>query len=642
MKKNNGFILSLIILATMAGCQAGVNSNPTPSDSLDPSTSVVNPTTSGTQVTTATPTTNVTTANNTTTKPSSTVTTNGQTTSTKPTPTGNLYNATIASTAPDYYESARGLKGEALKAELHNIIKQNHKAYSYNSTINDMMKEYDLVYGNSSKLNLIYTGETSKSTAFNKEHVWAKSHGDFGTAAGPGSDLHNLRPCNENLNSTRGNDNFGSTNGQGSLASKGWEGNYSSGGLFEPRDDFKGDVARTIFYMATRYEKTDTYGYDLELSSPSNTSKYYNFSSGASGTHGRFDDLYEWATSGIDPVDNFEVNRNNIIYDKYQKNRNPFVDHPEFIIMIYDKNYNGAGALNDLTGTGGTVEDSVNAVEELIEAIGTVTLDSLSAIEAAEEAYNRLTDEAKAMVDSELYQKLLDARKTYNQLFEAEKPNKVVEMINSIGDVTLEDQNLIEEIEELYNSLTDDQKAKVTNYEVLVAARAKLNELIAAAPKEEVIYQGNWESCTGAPASGYASATLTLSGKTWNISNCYKNGADFRLGSNKVASLESKYLSALGLSSADGSALEMGWDINNAASISFETNGSYGTVNKLYILKSVDGGNTYSLCEEFDYSAANPVYEIKGTMDSSVRYALVITGSKPRLILTSVTIKGAK
>ena len=100
-----------------------------------------------------------------------------------------------------------------------------------------MMKEYDLVYGNSSKLNLIYTGETSTSTAFNKEHVWAKSHGSFGTDRGPGSDLHNLRPCNENLNSTRGNDDFGETKGQGSLASKGWEGNYSSGGFFEPRDD---------------------------------------------------------------------------------------------------------------------------------------------------------------------------------------------------------------------------------------------------------------------------------------------------------------------------------------------------------------------------------------------------------------------
>ena len=79
---------------------------------------------------------------------------------------------------------------------------------------------------------------------------------------------------------------------------------------------------------------------------------------------------------------------------------------------------------------------------------------------------------------------MLAAREAYNQLFEAQKPNKVIEMINSIGEVTLEDQELIEEIEELYNSLTDEQKAKVTNYETLVAARAKLNELIAAAPKE--------------------------------------------------------------------------------------------------------------------------------------------------------------
>ena len=53
-----------------------------------------------------------------------------------------MYQATIESNAPDYYESVRGLKGQELKNALHNLI-DGHKTYSYNSDINDYMKNYD-------------------------------------------------------------------------------------------------------------------------------------------------------------------------------------------------------------------------------------------------------------------------------------------------------------------------------------------------------------------------------------------------------------------------------------------------------------------------------------------------------------------
>lgn len=548
-------------------------------------------------------------------------------------PITNLYEATIESNAPDYYESVRGLKGEELKDALHEIIK-GHTTFAYNSSINTYMKDYDVDYDNPNNLMLIYTGSASMSTSFNKEHVWAKSHGDFGTSKGPGSDLHNLRPCYNNLNSTRGNLDFA----EGGSEISSYPGNYKTSSTFEPRDDFKGDVARTIFYMATRYEDSEGY-LDLELEAPSNTSRYLDLSIGADGVHGEFDDLYSWATSGIDPVNNYEVNRNNIIYEDYQHNRNPFVDHPEFIIMIYDKNYNGPGALLDLTGET-TSEESAKRVEDLILNIGEVTLDSLKAILDAEEAYNNLSNEAKSLINEEIYQILLDARETYNQLYEENIVNIVIALIDSIGEVTLQSESTIKQAEEAYNSLTEEQKSQVTNYDELVEAREVLNELLANAPKtEEVLYTGEFANIEGA-TSAYNEANLTLAGKSWFASKCYKQGNEFRLGHNKTLTLDSKFADVLGLTSADGAYLEMNWDIENSKKITFTTNGDYGTINKVYILKSIDQGSTYIKCSELDYSESITTYSYEGELESSARYALVIVGSKPRLILDKVEVIG--
>ncbi len=253
-----------------------------------------------------------------------------------------------------YYESVRGLKGPELKEGLNKIIK-GHTTYSYNS-LNETMKVTDIDPFNSSNIILTYEGSKPKNTSFNKEHTRAKSIGSFGTSRGPGSDMHHLRPSNSNLNSTRSNFDFAeNSSGKDVADSYSWgtesmRGNKVGNNLFEPKDEFKGDVARMIFYMATRYEGNDGYC-DLEVGvnrsySGIDSSKYYVFT-GAAGYHGNFNDLYKWATTDIDPVSDFEVNRNNLIDQKYQHNRNPFIDHPEFIIMIYDKTYDGPGALEE-------------------------------------------------------------------------------------------------------------------------------------------------------------------------------------------------------------------------------------------------------------------------------------------------------
>ena len=203
---------------------------------------------------------------------------------------------------------------------------------------------------------------------------------------------------------------------------------------------------------------------------------------------------------------------------------------------------------------------------------------------------------------------------------------------------TLESKSKIEAAEKAYNNLTDSQKAQVTNYQTLVEAREALNELLKDVKEESVVYSGSFGTVSG--VSGYASYTFSLEGKEWYASKAYMQGTEFRLGHNKAATVENKFLSPLGLSSVDGSSLEMKFDLSNASSITFKTNGQYGTVNKLYILKSLDQGNTYSKCAELTYSESTKTYEYKGEFESNVRYALVITGTKPRLILDSVEIKG--
>jgi endonuclease I len=210
---------------------------------------------------------------------------------------------------------------------------------------------------NSDNIILTYEGSVSRSTDFNKEHTRAKSIGKFGTSIGPGTDMHHLRPCNSYLNSTRNNYGFGevaehdsstSIYGKYNWSTSDMSGDYLGTGstinakVFEPKDEFKGDVARMIFYMATRYDASD--GYELEVGGTI-PDGYRNFTSGAVGLHTNFIDLYNRATTGIDPVSDFEVNRNNLIDQKYQHNRNPFIDHPEFLAMIYDESYSGPGAL---------------------------------------------------------------------------------------------------------------------------------------------------------------------------------------------------------------------------------------------------------------------------------------------------------
>ncbi|WP_405094616.1 endonuclease [Micromonospora sp. NBC_01412] len=225
-----------------------------------------------------------------------------------------------------YYVNAVGKTGTALRSSLHTIISTQTKL-SYDQ-VWEALKDTDQDPANANNVLLLYTGRSQSKTTngggvndWNREHVWAKSHGDFGTATGPGTDVHHLRPEDVSVNSTRGNKDF--DNG-GSAVSEA-TGCYTDSDSFEPRNAVKGDVARMIMYMAIRYEGGDGWP-NLEMNN--------SVSNGSAPYLGKLSVLLSW--NQLDPPDAFEKRRNQVIYDRWQGNRNPFIDHPEWAAAIWN------------------------------------------------------------------------------------------------------------------------------------------------------------------------------------------------------------------------------------------------------------------------------------------------------------------
>ena len=223
-----------------------------------------------------------------------------------------------------YYAPAIGKSGTALRDELHEII-DDHTRLSYDQ-VWTALRDTDQDPNNSANVIELYSGRSISKNLnggdaddWNREHVWAQSHGGFGTSAGPGTDVHHLRPEDVTVNSTRGNKDFDLGGSAVSQCSDCWTDSDS----FEPRDAVKGDVARMLFYMAIRYEGDDGFP-DLEINNSIN---------GSTPWHGKTSILLQW--NAEDPVSTFEMRRNDRIHSTWQGNRNPFIDHPEWAESIW-------------------------------------------------------------------------------------------------------------------------------------------------------------------------------------------------------------------------------------------------------------------------------------------------------------------
>jgi len=254
-----------------------------------------------------------------------------------------IFSSLIYSQIPNgYYNGMDTLLGNSLKVALHNIIK-GHTEFPYTSRTTDLwdiLKQTDKDPNDSNKVILFYTGwsvdaaqEWNNGSGWSREHIWSKSRGAFGTSRGAGTDAHHLRPADPSVNSAKNNRWF-DTCFNPYLDNGTYTGCFTSSTnwVWQPRDEVKGDVARMIFYMATRYEggKEEP---DLELID------YLPVDNNTSDpVYAKLNTLIQWHNE--DSVDNWERNRNDIIYYNFQNNRNPFIDHPEYVGLIWG-NYVG-------------------------------------------------------------------------------------------------------------------------------------------------------------------------------------------------------------------------------------------------------------------------------------------------------------
>lgn len=177
-----------------------------------------------------------------------------------------------------------------------------------------------------------------------KEHIWAKSHGFSPSGdpeAGAGTDLHHLLAADHHTNNIHNNNYYGYIDrtkpysevycyyADGTTDLSGWSGKDKDGDdTFEPTDQYKGDIARALLYMGVRYsnkQETNTRSEPYLLLTDDKTQKDDN--NHFHGVHQHLSDFLKW--NELDPVSNYEIHRNNLIYNNVQNNRNPFIDHPE-------------------------------------------------------------------------------------------------------------------------------------------------------------------------------------------------------------------------------------------------------------------------------------------------------------------------
>ena len=177
---------------------------------------------------------------------------------------------------------------------------------------------------NKSNMIYLYTRDSVKKNAassWNREHVWPQSNskgnkGQHWGTSEAGTDILHIRPTYNTTNSVRGNDKYGNTNKSNPVTYNGMPYGYSSGSVFEPLDSVKGDVARIIMYVWTAY-------YDY----------YDDTGLLITKTFTNYDTLLEWHM--LDKPDVSEGYRNDYSQTSKQKNRNPFVDHPEYAWKIF-------------------------------------------------------------------------------------------------------------------------------------------------------------------------------------------------------------------------------------------------------------------------------------------------------------------
>lgn len=267
-----------------------------------------------------------------------------------------------------YYDGTSSLTGYALKTKLHEIISSKNINWHYGDLTEfynktDLDKYYDHDASNTIILLDIYseipngpdvyeytvanvTGSANaEGQGWNREHMMPQS--TFNSNYPMYSDLFYVIPTDARINQLRSNYPYGIaktttapfytfTNGS-RISANGTPGSGYTGRVYEPIDEFKGDIARSLLYFAVRYEGK------LGLFNYYNGSSAANDRSPLDGTEEKaFEDWYlamllQWHNQ--DPVSQREIDRNNEVY-ALQKNRNPFIDYPQWVNTIWNQTAN--------------------------------------------------------------------------------------------------------------------------------------------------------------------------------------------------------------------------------------------------------------------------------------------------------------
>ena len=260
-----------------------------------------------------------------------------------------------------YYHYAEGLTGPALKAKLHDIISTSTRELNDDEE-NDAMKVLHTDANNPANVYYLYNVTSSvsktlynKTGGWNKEHCWPESRG-LGSAGPDQVDVHNLFAEDMAVNALRGNLYFDESDpadpGYRSPATNSAPQTSMDSNSFEPPPASKGNVARGIFYMATRYDggEEDT------------SALWFSDNPAHTNSMGKLTTLLLW--HALDPPDDAERNKNELIFTDYQYNRNPFVDRPEWAEAIWGTDSDGDGVTDTHEWIAGTATNDLHSVFE--------------------------------------------------------------------------------------------------------------------------------------------------------------------------------------------------------------------------------------------------------------------------------------
>lgn len=290
-----------------------------------------------------------------------------------------------------YYQNADGKKGSALKTALCGIIYNRNEGGPLNTAYKALWTHFEKtdkktngtvwdMYSN--KRDFIFGTDQAGSykkegDVYNREHSFPNSW--FGKEVMPMyTDLNHLYPTDGFVNGKRSNHPFGETNGESYKSandfSKLGKCTYPgyTGTVFEPNDEYKGDFARTYFYMVTCYEEKiadwyTAYGVNGNGETKAAVMATLDGKAYPGLSSWQLEMMMKWAKN--DPVSEKEINRNNAVYD-IQENRNPFIDYPGLEEYIWGDKKDVAFSYDNYTSGIATIPVSVKNTTDIYTISG--------------------------------------------------------------------------------------------------------------------------------------------------------------------------------------------------------------------------------------------------------------------------------